>query len=653
MGRFRLLLFLMVVSTAMWIAFAKLVVPPIIASAYRGESLPFLNNMIKSQHIHSVDHYLQKWNGIATETLVSLLGLWLLALIAVRASSLSRQTRLACSMIASRVSRVPHSRASASILALVLICVPLTIGAIWAFPIWDDAWFWLLLKENGTAIIATTWVDRPVMGTLWSLFATSEHAFWRASLVAQALLWPTLGIMSALLWTYLFPNLRQYAMVVGCVTVAPIISKVQMVTATIALQHLLSVVLSYGAFLLLLRFVMAKGHFGWAALGLSLPMLGLGILITEYALPVVIVMVVFFWSYTRRAPDPETRARAWSAIFFSTLIASAAYAIFFIIADFTVRDGEVSPFYVFTLGRARLARFPFNLVEGIWRSVAGGFVNSMGEVTLTSRLGMIAAAYGALVAGLLFYGSRNPQHVAKAQSSNTISKRDVFPLALAFVAGLLPTVAMARIPWNPTDGMSSRFEIPLLPITAALIVLISLSLVRPRFWAVPIALLGFAAGNATFTEVWSAIRERQQMSAVGAALQSHIFPKDGITVAAVALPERSLGPRRPYELTARLTATWPQELRSKFWAFRFGGGPPMYQVGQEAEANLGGSRGDCNPPREVQWGVRLVRRDGPLNQLIWIRPQTDGSISIEPYCIKDQNEHQILHQQGSTRIDLP
>ena len=40
----------------------------------------------------------------------------------------------------------PFLRASASVLALVLICVPLTIGAIWAFPIWDDAWLWLLLR---------------------------------------------------------------------------------------------------------------------------------------------------------------------------------------------------------------------------------------------------------------------------------------------------------------------------------------------------------------------------------------------------------------------------------------------------------------------------------------------------------------------------
>jgi predicted DCC family thiol-disulfide oxidoreductase YuxK len=81
MGRIRFLLLLMCVLAGLWIAFAMLAVPPIIKSAYHGESLSFLNKMIQGQHVHSVDYYLQKWDGIATETLVSLLGFWLLALV--------------------------------------------------------------------------------------------------------------------------------------------------------------------------------------------------------------------------------------------------------------------------------------------------------------------------------------------------------------------------------------------------------------------------------------------------------------------------------------------------------------------------------------------------------------------------------------------
>src|SRR5262249_42409940 len=162
------------------------------------------------------------------------------------------------------------------------------------------------------------------------------------------------------------------------------------------------------------------------------------------------------------------------AILFSTLVAGAAYAIFFVIADFTVRRGEVSPFYIFTLGKAHLVRFPFKLVHGIWQSIVGDFVNGLAEVTLASKPGIMAAAYGALVAGLLFYGCRHPQPVATSSATNTTRSRDVLPLAAACVAGLLPTVAMGRIPWNPVDGMASRFELPLLPITAVLIMLISL-----------------------------------------------------------------------------------------------------------------------------------------------------------------------------------
>jgi hypothetical protein len=644
MGRIRFLLVLMCVLAGLWIAFAKLVVPPLIESAYRGESLPLLNNMIKGQHENPISYYLQKWDGLIMDYLLNGLGLWLLILVISSLTFLLRFVEegeaTPGSLGASRTlndlkpgfSAPPIWRLAASVLALVLICVPLTIGAIWAFPIWDDAWLWLLLKENGVGVIGASVADRPVMATLWSLLATSEHTFWRASFVAQALLWPTLALISALLWTHLFPNLRRYAMVVACVTVAPIISKVQMVTANIAFGGLLSVVLGYGAFLLVLRFVMVDDRFGRVALGLSVPILGLGILVTEYALPVVMIMVILFWSYARRAPDPETRVRAWRAIFISILTAGAAYAIYFIVADYTARPGgsEVSPFYVFTQGIANLASFSFRLVEGIWQSVAGGLVNSMGEVTLTSKSGIMAAAYGALVAGLLFYGSRSPE---QNPSRNTISKRDVLLPAVALVAGLLPTVAMARIPWNPGDGMQSRFELPLLPITAALIVLISLSLVRRRLWAVPILLLGFVAGNATLTEVWSAIGERQQIAAIGVALRDHVSSKDGYTVAAVVLPERSLGPRRPYELTVRLAATWPEELRRKFWAFRFGGGPPMYAIFNEAEG-IFGLRGNCKSPREFKWSLRNVARDGPLSQLIWVRPQTDGSISVEPFCIR-------------------
>jgi hypothetical protein len=347
---------------------------------------------------------------------------------------------------------------------------------------------------------------------------------------------------------------------------------------------------------------------------------------------VIVIMTFLLWD-AWRASDPATRARAWRAILCSTLTAGAAYAIFLLTADFSPRRGTVSPMYVLTLGEAHLVRFPFRFAEGIWMSIAGGIVNAMGGVTLASRLGVVAAAYGALVAGLLFYACRNSPHVATSPATDAIGTRPVLPLGAAFAAGILPTVAMGRIPWDAADGMSSRFELPLLPVTVALIVLISLSLVRPRFWVVPILLFGFVAGNATFTEVWSAVRERQEMSELGAALQPYVAAKDGYTVAAVVLPERSLGPRRDYELTARLAATWPPELRRRFWAFRFGGLRPFVRADYEAEA-IFGSRGDCTAPRRFNEDIRHVTRKGPLDQLLWVSRTSHREISIEPYCLE-------------------
>ena len=80
-GRIPLLLLLMSISAVLWIAFAKLLVPPIIESAYRGESLPLLNNMIKWQHVNPLSHYLQKWDWLAINYLLNGLGIWLVILV--------------------------------------------------------------------------------------------------------------------------------------------------------------------------------------------------------------------------------------------------------------------------------------------------------------------------------------------------------------------------------------------------------------------------------------------------------------------------------------------------------------------------------------------------------------------------------------------
>jgi predicted DCC family thiol-disulfide oxidoreductase YuxK len=79
----RFVLLLTGVSLGLWIAFAKLVLPPIIESAYHGESLSVLNGLVQRQDTYSLDHYLKAWDTRAAELLVALLGLWLGVLLVV------------------------------------------------------------------------------------------------------------------------------------------------------------------------------------------------------------------------------------------------------------------------------------------------------------------------------------------------------------------------------------------------------------------------------------------------------------------------------------------------------------------------------------------------------------------------------------------
>ena len=77
-SHFRLLLAVMGVSLV-WVLFAKMVVPPLIETAYRGESWPFLNRMILGQAQYSVDHYLRKWDRIIFTGLLSAVAFYLIA----------------------------------------------------------------------------------------------------------------------------------------------------------------------------------------------------------------------------------------------------------------------------------------------------------------------------------------------------------------------------------------------------------------------------------------------------------------------------------------------------------------------------------------------------------------------------------------------
>src|SRR5262245_19967394 len=97
-NRIPLLLSLMVISLGLWIVCERLVVPPFIESAYRGESWSFLNRMIRGQATHPVSEYLRDWDALTIPVLLAGLGFWLIAFVisSPRFSSLLRAILVQC-----------------------------------------------------------------------------------------------------------------------------------------------------------------------------------------------------------------------------------------------------------------------------------------------------------------------------------------------------------------------------------------------------------------------------------------------------------------------------------------------------------------------------------------------------------------------------
>lgn len=77
-----------------WSLLAFVIVPPFVESAYRGESLPFLNAIIEGRDVHSLESYLDRWSKFARIGVVLILGVTSMALLLTRRGVQRRLDRL-------------------------------------------------------------------------------------------------------------------------------------------------------------------------------------------------------------------------------------------------------------------------------------------------------------------------------------------------------------------------------------------------------------------------------------------------------------------------------------------------------------------------------------------------------------------------------
>ncbi len=514
-----------------------------------------------------------------------------------------------------------------SVVAVLAVCAIFSFGARKLFPIWDDGWLWLLLEEDGLDAILPSHPERAITVWFWRLLAPTLDGFWRNAFLAQLILWPVLALQAALFWRRLFPATSQYAGVVALLTVAPFVTHVQMVTANIALASLISVVLGYGGVLLVLRFIESSGLRAYLVLFLGLSMIAMGVLMQEYAVAVAAGGTVLALHQWQRFRDGETRKRVLIAASSVAATALGVYWIYLRIADFDSAEARqlLNPDRFLDLQKAFDGTVSV-LPRALYQGLVGGFVSAATRL-LQAETGLtVAILFGALVGLLAAWGT---YRVGSADLSGQHRWSTGLALVLGVVAALVPAVVAGEFPWNPEDGMASRFGLPALPILAALVVYLVLRVPVSQLRWLAFAVLGFTAGATAVADVQRGVEEANRVRRLGACLESTVAASEQITVAVIPSVVRSLGPASQWELTARLSQEFPKGLSERLWAYRDGGGPSRHYRDTALEAF--GPRKRCRRP-SVRVQIRNFHRSGPMRRLLWVEELEDGSVVLESYC---------------------
>ncbi len=490
------------------------------------------------------------------------------------------------------------------LLPLVVIVGVFTAGAVRAFPQMDDGVLLLLLKERGPAGIPRASLDRPFVGALWEKAADllGPGGFWSAGFAAHFLLWVALGLIACRLWRRLCPSLGAAAPVVGALAVAPIGVRTQLSTVTVTAICILSVVPAYAALLAALRYLEVRRP-GWlvAAAGL----VAVAGLLTEYGVVAAASAAALLWFWP---PAPDPGRRRFAAMILAA-ISVASYGAYLALADFRLRPKLEPSGY---LEPSRWIRVPFNAATRFWDAVIGELGRSFANMDLqwTSHASLLAGFFGAIVAALLWWAQ------GRASSSEERPPRGWIPaLAFALAVGVLP-IALLRPIYR--TGFGSRFQIPILPIAAALTVAILLAVVRPELHRLAGAFVGLLVGLAVVQESAAAVRQRQTMAAVGEALRPIVASREGVTLA--VLSDDGWLCHTAQVCTGMVTKDWPTELGRRVWV----------ETAGEAAASMG-TRAACRAPVLVGLEERGFERGGADRRAVWVEIQGQRA-AAEPFC---------------------
>ena len=512
---------------------------------------------------------------------------------------------------------------------VLLACLPVVVLAaiaVWfVFPVADDAWLTLLIKEAGHDAIRPVLQHRPVFAAILSLMSTSIPAYLSSGLVLNVLIWLLMALETASLWKWLNPANPEYGAAAGLLAVSPVITLTQLTTYTVTVPINVTIVLGYAAFFMLA----APERYSLGAfrmrLGCAMAAIAFATVLSEYAFATAAIACVFFlykWSDVTW-PRRGRHIASIAAISGGWLVGTA---VFRLTADLSTIPGNTYGGTVEILAN-QWKEILFLIVNAFWRSLFGAIFTAGSAVRFTwfEKSTLASVAFGGLYAVTLCLLVRVPR---SQRSAAAVVRSDWLRWCWYFAAlgaGLLPVVL--RSPSVGTVGadrhiedFGTRMYLTAAPLAACISITIFTRLTRQRYHWVVLGMVGFICGHAAFLHAWSIYSDRRSIDAIGSLVNAYIDTVPGLTV---VVTSEYLG--RDYEVTYWATKGWPRDRSRKAWFVWEG--KLENRLGHPADRT-----GNCARITDLHIEVTGIHRTGSISQILYV-DGTGAGPAVEPYCV--------------------
>jgi hypothetical protein len=508
------------------------------------------------------------------------------------------------------------------------VLAPQVVVSYLVFPSMDDGWLTLLVLERGFGSVEAAIRHRPLFIALLRGFWTLEAGIHWSGVIVNLLTWLATGYLTARLWNFLFPEAKRGAPLAACLAVAPIVVMTQLTTLTTVLPINIPVLVCYLAVLLLLEWARDGRHGAWVLFAAPV-LVGASQLLSEYAFASALAgIVLFLWIAAEHPGVVRSRCRSSIALLIVSFVAGTL--VFRFTADFSTRpDASGSALLSEVLDRGILDNATW-VVTTIWRVLFGAPAAALGEIRFIwgEKSTMAAVAWGCVVAWALTFTARRPAKAYTSTEPTSPSWRKPVALLMALSASLIAEFWRQGLffagKYMAVEAYSTRFCVPAIPLAACVTVWVISSAFRERWWWLPAVLIGLMCGHAAFRMSYTEFRNERIYPALGRALEPYVRESEGITIA--VLPDHY---GREYTVVVKIARDWQPAVRAKLWALWDG------RVGTYFKQRADRSS-TCALNRSMSMKGSGIVREGPISQMLWVVPQADGQLYIEPYCVGSQ-----------------